>query len=178
MKCIDLVNLMFVPNFTQRSHRGYSSRNHSSSHRSQSHRRGFKSYMYVRQGKFYLWVVRWFFSGISRFCPALTRPRLTRLKMNEIILMGRKTKTEKQGRYERESILHQVYASSWSRRDLLFNEKTNIHILVNLLATFTNCVRPFLKNNFFAVSQLRFENGSVGRQCIFFYSQTVWKGRF
>ena len=42
---------------------------------------------YVRQAKFRLRLVRWFFSGIFRFRPNL---RLTRLKMSEIILLGRK----------------------------------------------------------------------------------------
>ena len=42
----------------------------------------------LRQAKFCLRVVRWFFSGISRFRPTL---RLTRLKMSEIIISGRKT---------------------------------------------------------------------------------------
>ena len=42
--------------------------------------------------KFCLRVVRWFFSGISRFCPTY---RLTWLKMSEIILMGHKTQIQK-----------------------------------------------------------------------------------
>ena len=41
----------------------------------------------VRQAKFYLRVVRWFLSVISRFRPTY---RLTRLKMSEIILTGPK----------------------------------------------------------------------------------------
>ena len=44
---------------------------------------------HVRQAKFCLRVVRWFFSGISRFRPTF---QLTRLKMSEIILTGRKNK--------------------------------------------------------------------------------------
>ena len=47
---------------------------------------------HVRQAKFCLRVVRWFFSGISRFRPTL---RLTRLKMSEIILTGRTTHIKK-----------------------------------------------------------------------------------
>ena len=47
---------------------------------------------HVRRAKFCLRVVRCFFSGISRFRPAL---RLTRLKTSEIILTGRKTQIKK-----------------------------------------------------------------------------------
>ena len=47
----------------------------------------------VRQAKFCLHVVRWFFSGISRFHPTL---RLTWLKMSEIILTGHKTQIKKE----------------------------------------------------------------------------------
>ena len=62
----------------------FSALNHSSFHRC-----GFEpSLGHVRQAKFCLWVVRWFFLWISRFHPTL---RLTRLKMSEIILMGHKT---------------------------------------------------------------------------------------
>ena len=62
----------------------FSALNHSSSHCC-----GFEpSSGHVRQAKFCLRVVRWFFSGISCFCPT---SQLTQLKMSEIILMGRKT---------------------------------------------------------------------------------------
>ena len=47
---------------------------------------------HVRQAKFCLWVVRWVFSGISRFRPTL---QLTRLKMSKMILTGRKTQIKK-----------------------------------------------------------------------------------
>ena len=47
---------------------------------------------HVRQAKFCLRVIRWFFSGISHFHPTL---RLTRLKMSEINLTGHKTQIKK-----------------------------------------------------------------------------------
>ena len=57
--------------------------------RSSSHRCGFEpSSGHVRQAKFCLWMVRWFFSGISCFRPTY---RLTQLKMSEIVLTGCKT---------------------------------------------------------------------------------------
>ena len=54
-----------------------------------SHHCGFEpSSNHVRQARFCLWVVRWFFSGISRFHPTLP---LTWLRMSETILTGCKT---------------------------------------------------------------------------------------
>ena len=50
------------------------------------------SHRCVRQAKFCLRVVRWFFSGFSCFHPTF---RLTRLKMIGIILMGRRTQFKK-----------------------------------------------------------------------------------
>ena len=47
----------------------------------------------MRQAKFCLRVVRWFFSGISRFRPTL---QLTLLKMSELILTSRKTPIKKE----------------------------------------------------------------------------------
>ena len=58
---------------------------------SSSHSSGFKPSS-VRQAKFFLWVVRCFFLGISHFCPTSW---LTWLKMSEIILTSRKTQIKK-----------------------------------------------------------------------------------
>ena len=61
--------------------------------RSSSHRCGFHpSSGHMRQVKFCLQVVRWFFSGISHFRPT---EGLTQLKLSEIILTGRKTQIKK-----------------------------------------------------------------------------------
>ena len=47
---------------------------------------------HVRQAKICLRVIRWFFSGISRFRTSL---RMTRLKVSEIILTDRKIQIKK-----------------------------------------------------------------------------------
>ena len=66
----------------------------------------------VRQAKFCLRVVRWFFSGISRFRPTL---RLISSKMNKIILMGRKTliKKKKKKKKKIRCLRHFGVTSPW-----------------------------------------------------------------
>ena len=84
----------------------FSTLNHSSFHRC-----GFEpSSGHVRQAKFCLLVVRWFFSWISQFCPTF---RLAWLKMSDIILTGRKTQIKKKRDDQHSTVILKTPDNTW-----------------------------------------------------------------